>query len=143
MPSCSRCQQDDKPCFYAKSRRGMRDKNAPRKRASVKEQGRGRSASDQSGYPSSSGSLVGNSSSESWPGLSSGAPSPASPSSRLSSIQPAVDPRRLIDLYYKFVARFSCLTFVTNVCVASFIKLILTSYQRVNCSADGNRIRNL
>ncbi|KAM3086074.1 hypothetical protein ACMFMG_000211 [Clarireedia jacksonii] len=101
MPSCSRCQQDDKPCFYAKSRRGMRDKNAPRKRGSVKEQARGQSASDQSGYPSSSGSLVGNSS-DSWAGLSSGAPSPASSSSRLSSIQPVVDPRRLIDLYYNF-----------------------------------------
>ncbi|PQE23030.1 Zn2Cys6 transcriptional regulator protein [Rutstroemia sp. NJR-2017a WRK4] len=102
MPSCSRCQQDDKPCFYAKSRRGMRDKNAPRKRGSVKEQPRGRSTSDNGGHPSSSGSLVGNSSSESWPGLSSEAPSPASSSSRLSSTQPVVDPRRLIDLYYNF-----------------------------------------
>jgi hypothetical protein len=143
MPSCSRCQQDDKPCFYAKSRRGMRDKNAPRKRGSAKEQPRGRSTSDHGGHPSSSGSLVGNSSSESWPGLSSEAPSPASSSSRLSSTHPVVDPRRLIDLYYKFVAPLSCLTFATDICVAFSIKLILTSYQRINFSADGKRIRNL
>lgn len=104
MPSCSRCQQDDKPCFYAKSRRGMRDKNTPRKRSSTKEQIRGRSAgTDQRGYSTSAGSLVGNSSSESWNGaVSDASASPGSSSSRLNSIKP-VDPRRLIDLYYKFV----------------------------------------
>jgi hypothetical protein len=31
LPGCSRCATDDKPCFYAKSRRGMRDRNAPKK----------------------------------------------------------------------------------------------------------------
>ncbi|KAI0384167.1 hypothetical protein F5Y04DRAFT_237373 [Hypomontagnella monticulosa] len=30
LPACNRCQQEDKPCFYAKSRRGIRD---PKKRS--------------------------------------------------------------------------------------------------------------
>ncbi|KAJ8066195.1 hypothetical protein OCU04_005281 [Sclerotinia nivalis] len=103
MPSCSRCQQDDKPCFYAKSRRGMRDKNAPRKRNSAKEQFRGRSVGiEQGGYSTPTGSLVGNSSNESWSGaVSDASVSPNSSSSRLNSAKP-VDPRRLIDLYYNF-----------------------------------------
>ncbi|KAF7863810.1 hypothetical protein EAF04_006775 [Stromatinia cepivora] len=103
MPSCSRCQQDDKPCFYAKSRRGMRDKNASRKRSSAKEQFRGRSVgAEQGGYSTPAGSLVENSSSESWTGAVSDAPmSPGSSSSRLNNVKP-VDPRRLIDLYYNF-----------------------------------------
>ncbi|APA09594.1 hypothetical protein sscle_05g043640 [Sclerotinia sclerotiorum 1980 UF-70] len=103
MPSCSRCQQDDKPCFYAKSRRGMRDKNAPRKRNSAKEQSRGRSVrTEQGGYSTPKESHVGNSSSELWTGaLSDASLSPNNSSSRLDSIKP-VDSRRLIDLYYNF-----------------------------------------
>ncbi|KAI9648094.1 hypothetical protein NHQ30_002723 [Ciborinia camelliae] len=106
MPSCSRCQQDDKPCFYAKSRRGMRDKNASRKRNPAKEQIRGRSVGiDQGRYSNSVGSLVGNSSGESWTGaVSDASASPGSSSSRLNSVKP-VDPRRLIDLYYNFFHR--------------------------------------
>ncbi|KAA8575019.1 hypothetical protein EYC84_004240 [Monilinia fructicola] len=106
MPSCGRCQQDDKPCFYAKSRRGMRDKNAPRKRSSAREQIRGRSVgTEQGGYSTPVGSLVGNSSGESWNGtVSDASASPGSTSSRLNSIKP-VDPRRLIDLYYNFFHR--------------------------------------
>ncbi|QSZ37463.1 hypothetical protein DSL72_008561 [Monilinia vaccinii-corymbosi] len=106
MPSCSRCQQDDKPCFYAKSRRGMRDKNYPRKRSSAKEQLRGRSVgTEQGGYSTSVGSLVGNSSGESWNGaISDASASPGSTSSRLNTVKP-VDLRRLIDLYYNFFHR--------------------------------------
>ncbi|CAG8979452.1 hypothetical protein HYALB_00012951 [Hymenoscyphus albidus] len=37
-PACSRCQTDDKQCFYAKSRRGMRDRNAPKKSTSISDQ---------------------------------------------------------------------------------------------------------
>lgn len=32
LPACLRCQQEDKPCFYAKSRRGIRD---PKKRSLI------------------------------------------------------------------------------------------------------------
>lgn len=32
LPACNRCQQEDKPCFYAKSRRGIRD---PKKRSLI------------------------------------------------------------------------------------------------------------
>ncbi|KAI1448692.1 hypothetical protein F5Y02DRAFT_278459 [Annulohypoxylon stygium] len=32
LPACNRCQQEDKPCFYAKSRRGIRD---PKKRSMI------------------------------------------------------------------------------------------------------------
>lgn len=104
MPSCGRCRQDDKPCFYAKSRRGMRDKNALRRRCPAKEQTRGRSAGiDQGEYSTSVGSLAGNSSGESWSGaVSDASPSPGSSSSRFNSVKP-VDPRRSIDLYYKSV----------------------------------------
>lgn len=92
MPNCSRCVQDDKPCFYAKSRRGMRDRNAPRKRASMRDAERENSAAvmqSTSAYP------VGSS------GPSSVASaSPVSSSSGFS--RSATDPRRLLDLYYKY-----------------------------------------
>ncbi|KAI1081941.1 hypothetical protein F5B20DRAFT_533765 [Whalleya microplaca] len=32
LPACNRCQQEDKPCYYAKSRRGIRD---PKKRSLI------------------------------------------------------------------------------------------------------------
>ncbi|TGO50409.1 hypothetical protein BCON_0184g00140 [Botryotinia convoluta] len=103
MPSCSRCQQDDKPCFYAKSRRGMRDKNATRIKNSAKEHIRDRyMVKDQAGYSTSAGSHAGNSSSESWTGaVSDASPSPSSSSSRFNSVKP-MDSKRLIDLYYNF-----------------------------------------
>lgn len=103
MPSCSRCQQDDKPCFYAKSRRGMRDRNAPRKRASMREAGTPNPITgghyslnhDPMTYP------VGPSSTDSYTRHSSDASaSPASSSSRLSGKSPS--PTRLLDLYYKY-----------------------------------------
>ncbi|TGO36565.1 hypothetical protein BHYA_0121g00260 [Botrytis hyacinthi] len=104
MPSCSRCQQDDKPCFYAKSRRGMRDKNANRIKHSAKEHIRDRyTVNDQAGYSTLARSHPGNSSSESWTGaVSDTSPSPSSSSSRLNSVKP-MDSKRLIDLYYKSV----------------------------------------
>ncbi|TGO81610.1 hypothetical protein BPOR_1083g00010 [Botrytis porri] len=103
MPSCSRCQQDDKPCFYAKSRRGMRDKNATRIKNSAKEHLKDRyMVKDQAGYSTSVGGHAGNSSSESWTGaVSDASPSPSSSSSRLNSVKPT-DSERLIDLYYNF-----------------------------------------
>lgn len=105
MPSCSRCQQDDKPCFYAKSRRGMRDKNATRIKQSAKEHIRDRyTVNDQAEYSTSARSHAGNSSSESWTGaVSDTSPSPRRPSSRLNSVKP-MDSKRLIDLYYKSVS---------------------------------------
>ncbi|THV45431.1 hypothetical protein BGAL_0490g00060 [Botrytis galanthina] len=103
MPSCSRCQQDDKPCFYAKSRRGMRDKNATRIKQSAKEHIRDRyTVNNQVGYSTSARSHAGNSSSKSWTGaVSDTSPSPRRPSSRLNSVKP-MDSKRLIDLYYNF-----------------------------------------
>ncbi|TGO07555.1 hypothetical protein BTUL_0265g00040 [Botrytis tulipae] len=103
MPSCSRCQQDDKPCFYAKSRRGMRDKNATRIKHSTKEHIRDRyKVNDQAGYSTSARSHAGNSSGESWTGAASDtSPSPSSSSSRLNSVKP-MDSKRLTDLYYNF-----------------------------------------
>ncbi|KAF7960665.1 hypothetical protein EAE96_000339 [Botrytis aclada] len=103
IPSCSRCQQDDKPCFYAKSRRGMRDKNATRIKNSTKQHIRDRyMVKDQAEYSTSARSHAGNSSSESWTGaVSDASPSPSSSSSRLNSVKP-MDSKRLIDLYYNF-----------------------------------------
>ncbi|TVY82321.1 hypothetical protein LSUE1_G004089 [Lachnellula suecica] len=97
MPNCSRCQQDDKPCFYAKSRRGMRDRNAPRKKPS-----QGGKVSPVLGNqfihgPNAMGYPVTNSSSESYNGPSSD--TSGSPSS--SSSKP-MSSKRLIDLYYNF-----------------------------------------
>ncbi|KAK0115461.1 hypothetical protein ONS96_013917 [Cadophora gregata f. sp. sojae] len=101
MPNCSRCLQDDKPCFYAKSRRGMRDRNAPKKRASMRE------AEKVSPVPASSSGqsvnslsyLRANSSNDSYTAPSSdGSASPESSSSRLSS--KVATPQRLLDFYY-------------------------------------------
>lgn len=106
MPNCSRCIQDDKPCFYAKSRRGMRDRNAPRKRATMRESGK------TSPLPSAAHNVyatnplafpVGGASSESYtgpPSDTSATGSPGSASSRINGRQ--ADPRRLLDLYYKY-----------------------------------------
>jgi hypothetical protein len=100
-PSCSRCLQDDKPCFYAKSRRGMRDKNAPQKRATMRENGRESPRSGpfypggQSGAYSHGGSSTG---SYSRP-PSEGSLSPPSLNARLSG--KGTSTARLLYLYYK------------------------------------------
>jgi len=98
MPNCSRCVQDDKPCFYAKSRRGMRDRNVPRKRANMKEAARAN--------PIHGGHDIYNNntipygvSNENYSRASSEATgSPGSSSSILSARQ--ADPKRLLGLYY-------------------------------------------
>jgi hypothetical protein len=100
-PSCSRCLQDDKPCFYAKSRRGMRDKNAPQKRASMRETSR---ESPRSGPPYGGGHggiyFNGGSSTASYSRPpSDGSLSPTSSTSRLSG--KGTSKTRLLDLYYK------------------------------------------
>lgn len=103
MPNCSRCLQDDKPCFYAKSRRGMRDRNAPKKRASMREAGRGSPVQASSSGPSinSLSYLRANSSNDSYTGPSSdGSASPESLSSKLSG--KVATPKRLLDLYYRY-----------------------------------------
>jgi len=101
-PNCSRCLQDKKPCFYAKSRRGMRDKNASRKRASMREAGResptsgSLNGSDNYGLSYSRGG----SSRESYARPSSEASmSPSSSTSRLNG--KGASTARLLDLYYK------------------------------------------
>ncbi|KAL5314584.1 hypothetical protein ACEPPN_017225 [Leptodophora sp. 'Broadleaf-Isolate-01'] len=101
MPNCSRCLQDDKPCFYAKSRRGMRDRNAPKKRASMREAGKTSPVpTSSSGQSTKSLSyLMANSSNDSYTGPSSdGSGSPESSSSRASG--KGASPKRLLDLYY-------------------------------------------
>jgi len=104
MPNCSRCVQDDKPCFYAKSRRGMRDRNVPRKRVSMRESGK---ASPIPGAGFGGNPLaypVGGSSSESYTGNRSASDASASPESEAHSGSGRQgDPRRLLDLYYKYV----------------------------------------
>jgi hypothetical protein len=103
-PSCSRCLQDDKPCFYAKSRRGMRDKNAPRKRESMREAGResptsGSIISGNGNYGMSYSH--GDSSTGSYTRPSSDAStSPGSSTLRLSG--KIASTARLVDLYYSF-----------------------------------------
>ncbi|CZT04495.1 uncharacterized protein RCO7_10424 [Rhynchosporium graminicola] len=100
MPNCSRCLQDDKPCFYAKSRRGMRDRNAPKKRASLREAGKtSPGPASSNGNINSLSNLQANSTSEPYTGPSSdGSVSPERWASRMST-KPA-NPIRLIDLYY-------------------------------------------
>lgn len=93
MPSCSRCQQDDKPCFYAKSRRGMRDRNAPRKKPSPGGKASPNLENQFVGH-NTMGYAVGNSS-DSYGNLSDISASPSN-SSRPTST------RRLVDLYYNF-----------------------------------------
>ena len=110
MPNCSRCLQDDKPCFYAKSRRGMRDRNAPRKRTSVKENERSDPISgghyglahNPMTYPMGLPSTDSYSRSSSDPSAS-----PDSSSSRRSGKSPS--PTRLLDLYYKYDPKISLL----------------------------------
>jgi hypothetical protein len=102
MPSCSRCQQDDKPCFYAKSRRGMRDRNAPRKRASMKESGRPNpiSGGHYGLAPNPMAYPIGAPTDSYTRPSSTASASPASSSSRLSGNSPS--PTRSLDLYYKY-----------------------------------------
>jgi hypothetical protein len=104
-PSRIRCQQDGRPCFYSKSRRGMRDRNVPRKRASMRE-------GDQEGLKSSCPN--GNGLRPAQPpmcplnGLYDGASSEGSLSSESSSSRPSTSPKsesRLIDLYYRYEFR--------------------------------------
>ena len=117
MPSCSRCQQDDKPCFYAKSRRGMRDRNAPRKRASIRESGTVNPISgghyslnhNPMAYP------VGHTTDSYTRPSSDASASPASSSSRFSGKSPS--PTRLLDLYYKYDPKI-LLSKVLHVCRA-------------------------
>ena len=80
----------------------MRDRNAPRKRASLRETGKSAPGSTNGGYNNPMAYPVGGSSSESYTGsLSDASASPSSSTSRISGRQ--ADPRRLLDLYYKYV----------------------------------------
>lgn len=105
MPNCSRCLQDDKPCFYAKSRRGMRDRNIPRKRASLREAGKGSpgstSSAGQSLTSNNPGYLHrGSSSAESYHTAASSESDSPSTSSKPKSSTKLPNPRRLTELYY-------------------------------------------
>ncbi|KAH8596573.1 hypothetical protein B0O99DRAFT_660909 [Bisporella sp. PMI_857] len=102
MPNCGRCVQDDKPCFYAKSRRGMRDRNAPRKRANMKETTRVNPIpGGHNIYSNNSLAYSSHNSSESYSRPSSEASaSPESSSSKLSGRQG--NPKHLLDLYYNY-----------------------------------------
>ncbi|KUJ24551.1 uncharacterized protein LY89DRAFT_679662 [Mollisia scopiformis] len=105
MPNCSRCLQDDKPCFYAKSRRGMRDRNVPRKRASLREAGKGSPGSSSStaqSLPSHNSRELHRaaSSTESYHAASDASDSPSSSSPRPRPSHKVPSPRRLLELYY-------------------------------------------
>lgn len=107
MPACSRCQTDDKPCFYAKSRRGMRDRSAPKKsktasnKVSPSPDFRQPQTHDNLGF---GGYNLGN---EPWGTQSSSASSSVSGSidgrfaSALEDVRPT-STRRLIDLFYTY-----------------------------------------
>ncbi|KAG0651387.1 Zinc finger transcription factor 37 [Hyphodiscus hymeniophilus] len=103
MPSCSRCQQDEKPCFYAKSRRGMRDRSSQRNRVSMREKARpspvsgGHYGLAQNPMTYPVGAFSADSSTRPSSDVSA---SPASTSSMLSVKSPS--PTRLLDLYYSF-----------------------------------------
>ncbi|KAI1392789.1 uncharacterized protein F4822DRAFT_392219 [Hypoxylon trugodes] len=94
LPACNRCQQEDKPCYYAKSRRGIRD---PKKRSLISDKPPATSA----------GTFL------STPGLSSQAPSVQSlndvPSGwtvhstpSTTSVSPKSEKELLLDLFYSF-----------------------------------------
>ncbi|TAQ84187.1 hypothetical protein B7494_g7482 [Chlorociboria aeruginascens] len=99
MPGCKRCSQDDKPCFYAKSRRGMRDRNAPRRKVLAREN-KIAATTGQNGQFTLENVLGGTpSNSYSYP-ASDASGSPSSSHSRLST--KPINTRRLLDLYYNF-----------------------------------------
>jgi hypothetical protein len=103
MPSCSRCLQDDKPCFYAKSRRGMRDRNAPKKRASLKEQEQGRPfLGGHNIYGDSLSSSAANYTFSAHSSEASTSPPSSMMSANASAIGVEKDPRRLVELYYRY-----------------------------------------
>ncbi|RDL33227.1 uncharacterized protein BP5553_08666 [Venustampulla echinocandica] len=98
VPVCSRCQQDDKPCYYAKSRRGMRDGPNPRKKDSIQHGGKDNRISDTRyihhdaiGFP------IGRPSTEMYTGTSV-----SCPGSLESSVSRSGSTGRLIDLFYMF-----------------------------------------
>lgn len=104
MPACNRCQQDDKPCFYAKSRRGMRDRSAPKKNKTSTSRTGSHSPTalnDQFSFMnvnSSNGHMIGNTTNELYIGSSNsstGSPT-RSPSIPTTS-------RQLVDLFYTYV----------------------------------------
>ncbi|KAH8679961.1 hypothetical protein BGZ60DRAFT_241269 [Tricladium varicosporioides] len=103
MPACNRCQQDDKPCFYAKSRRGMRDRNAPKKNKTSTSRTGSHSPTalnDQFSFmnvSSSSSYMIGNATNELYTGSSNS--STGSPT-RSSSIP--TTSRQLVDLFYTY-----------------------------------------
>jgi hypothetical protein len=105
LPGCSRCATDDKPCFYAKSRRGMRDRNAPKKSKSSTSS----RASPNLEYSTTSGSMSGAGytlESDPWASMTGSAASSINGSleNRSSGNDAArdrpVSTRRLIDLFY-------------------------------------------
>lgn len=95
VPACSRCQQDDKPCFYAKSRRGMRDGANSRKKDSVQQgdddliPGRRYMHHDDMGFPIPSPSTE----------IYAGTPGSCSRSPE-TTVSTSRSTRRLIDLFY-------------------------------------------
>ncbi|OTA82938.1 hypothetical protein M434DRAFT_36954 [Hypoxylon sp. CO27-5] len=93
LPACNRCQQEDKPCFYAKSRRGIRD---PKKRSLI---------SDKPPVTSNSPFLPTSNFSSSSPSAHSfhDLPSGWSVSSMSSAtISPKNEKELLLDLFYSY-----------------------------------------
>lgn len=93
LPACNRCQQEDKPCFYAKSRRGIRD---PKKRSLI---------SDKPPATSSGSFYSGSNFSSAAPSVQSLHDLPSGWTVNSES-QPAVSPKSekdlLLDLFYSY-----------------------------------------
>ncbi|KAF4632691.1 hypothetical protein G7Y89_g5442 [Cudoniella acicularis] len=105
MPACNRCLQDDKPCFYAKSRRGMRDRSSSKKKASQRDRGSRSPTFNNNNYSQNTNSsgysnnnMFGNSTNDAYTNGSSS--SRGSPSS--SSASGPATSRQLIDLFYTY-----------------------------------------
>ncbi|KAH7027637.1 uncharacterized protein B0I36DRAFT_141218 [Microdochium trichocladiopsis] len=97
LPACLRCQAEAKPCFYAKSRRGIRD---PKKRSMISDRPP-RSHSEQQSHPKPSHSPPATYRSDSPSQLSSGWYA-TGVRSQLAQPQ-AADDDVLIDLFYRYL----------------------------------------
>lgn len=94
LPACNRCQQEDKPCFYAKSRRGIRD---PKKRSLISDKPPATSAGpifSTSNFPSAPSSV------QSLRDLPGGW---TVKSDSHASVSPQSEKELLLDLFYNYL----------------------------------------
>ncbi|KAI0178846.1 hypothetical protein GGR52DRAFT_533792 [Hypoxylon sp. FL1284] len=101
LPACNRCQQEDKPCFYAKSRRGIRD---PKKRSLISDKPPAVSSGTFFSAPNSRSVVSCAHSQHDLPGGWSISPEPH------ASVSPKNEKEVLLDLFYSyFQPSYPCL----------------------------------